>query len=213
MRYRRPVVTQDIMVRLWAEYQAYISDCQRVVHLLRTGSEIEHGTMKIDYEAIAKALPAPLVIPQEEDAEHLRAHRTALLGKLLSGADLELLKREGLHRSARRQRRANARLYAEILSSLASDVRRGKEAVKLALRTRDDYSRLEDLVHITVRLHRIFARFRFALLLYRVHLPGAPRIIASTLEMLPSNLLALCRLLKEVWTGRTITEQPGGEPR
>ena len=213
MRYKRPVVSQDIMIRLWAEYQAYVSDCQRVVHLLRTGSEIERGAMKIDYEAMANALPAPLVVPQEEDAEALRTQWLILLSKLLSGADLELLKRAGLHRSARLQRRANARLYAEILSSFASDVRWGKETVKRALYWRNDYSRLNELVRISLRFQRIFAGLRFALLLYRVHLPGAQRFIASALDAFQSNVAALYRLFEEIYTGRAITEQPGGEAR
>jgi hypothetical protein len=101
MRYKRPVVTQEMMVRLWASYQMYVADCQTVLRLLRTGSEIEHGPMSVNYEGLRSAIPAPLATNSGEEAENWRVQRMELLSHLLDGADVAGLKRYGVPGTAR----------------------------------------------------------------------------------------------------------------
>jgi hypothetical protein len=179
MRYKRPVVTQEMMVRLWASYQVYMADCQTVLHLLRTGSEIEHGSMTINREATMLALPQPLIVSQGEDPESIREQRLTMLERLLNGADLDALKRLGVSRSVGRQRRANARLYFEVVKAMRLDVQLAINVIIRAYSQYENWEGLGQLLRNTFYARTYLIGLRLAGIMYSIRLLGAQRLVTG----------------------------------
>ncbi len=140
--------------------------------------------MVLNREAIAFTIPQPPIVSQGEDAESIRMRRLLLLDRLLNGADLAALKRFRAPRAARRQRKANFRLYRETLASLRSDVRRRAELIVEGCRQHQDWSNFEELSYTHLRAKVCLLGLRVAAFLYRAHLPGAQNLVSRSLLFL-----------------------------
>lgn len=184
MRYKAPVLSQDIMVRLWASYKTYVADCETVLRLLRAGAEIEHGQMVLNREAIAFTIPQPPIVGPGEDPGSIRVRRLLLLDRLLNGADLAALKRFHAPGAVHRQRKANFRLYWKTLASLRSDVRRGADLIVKGYDQHQDWSNFEELTYTHLRAKVCLLGLRVAAFLYRAHLPGAQNLVSRSLLFL-----------------------------
>jgi hypothetical protein len=203
MRYKQPVITQEMLVHVWASYQMYVADCETVLRLLRNGSEIEHGPMAVNCRALKSAIPDPLALTGGQELESCRARRFDLLSHLLDGADVSALKSSGVSQTAQRQRRANARLFTELARSLRADISNAKDSVFRLFGVLKTWRRSDELALCLMKSAWHMLRLRFAVVLYRLNVAVAQRTVLSALDGLRAVFDSLDALLVDLLSTRT----------
>src|SRR6266853_1571660 len=118
---------------------------------LLAGGEIEPGPRVLRPEALMAPVPLAAVLAcQDEDA----MNPVALVRTLLHGTDVRALSAEGFRAAARAKRRANLRVYRELVGVLAGEVARCIAENLACLQRAGDYGLLDSFARESAQLRR-----------------------------------------------------------
>jgi hypothetical protein len=175
MNRRGPVIDQDMLLRLLASYELAAADYEAVRRLLRMGAIEEDGPLALNLERFREGPPRPLVIarPAGEDEISARKRRFAILQRIAGGEDIHSLQAAGLHAAADRRRKANARVYRQLVKELDCDVRASLARQLDVFYHSEDWSDTEDLWGRAFRAHFGVFRLRVGSVLYALGMPWA----------------------------------------
>jgi hypothetical protein len=191
---KEPVTQSDLR---WAESVAQLLQTIHTVirRKLLAGGDVEPGARALKPDAIMTPVPVAAVLVSQDEED---LNPVALVRALLDGTDVRALSGAGFRVAARTRRRANVRVYGELLNVLEGEVARCSAEYLASLRSAGDYGLLESFARESARMRRSLRALKAAGWLYRLRVPQAAGVGNRALDALGRAQTAMLELCKAI---------------